>query len=95
MPAPHSPEAHHRFLDMINYLRSSVLAARRLLPCVNCYRETCTGAGKHLIQKRSAPEFGHVNPPVLKFYFPAKPVTDFETCLSAACLQDGCLVAYT
>ena len=51
MPAPHSPEARNRFLDMINYLSLSVISARRLLPCANCYRETCTGAGKHLVQK--------------------------------------------
>ena len=25
MPAPHSPEARHRFLDMINYLSSSAI----------------------------------------------------------------------
>ena len=51
MLAPHSPEARHRFLDMINYLSLSAISARRLLPYVNCYRETCTGAGKHLVQK--------------------------------------------
>ena len=51
MPAPQSPEARHRFLDMINYLSSSVMSARRLLPCANCHRETSTEAGKHLVQK--------------------------------------------
>ena len=94
MPAPHSPEARHRFLDMINYLSSSVISARRLLPCASCYRETCAGAGKHLVQKLDTS-----TPQVLKFYFPAKPAklsVDASTIgLAAACLQDGCHVAYT
>ena len=100
MPTPNDPEALRRFLGMTNYLHKFINNfSEKTAPLRELLRNDTHWSWEQVQQRAfEALKADISQPPVLRYFDPSKSVTlsvdASKSGLGAACLQDGCPVAY-